>query len=706
MTATDTRTSDQIRLWGAVALVALALRLAHQYAMLETPFSTLLIGDGLAYDTWARRIAAGEWMGSETFYQSPLYPYFLACVYTVTDGSVHAARVVQAVLGAAACVLLGVAGRTWFDTRVGLMAAIGLAVFPWAVFAEGLIQKSALDGFLMCAVLAALGGFARGRRARWLWCAGVALGLFALNRETARVIYPVVMVWLVLAFREPFTRRAGWAAVFTLAAALVTVPVGARNQMVGGEFLISTSQAGPNFYIGNNRAATGTYEPLLPDGGTVERERHDATRLAEAASGRALSPQQVSEFWVEQAWSFIRSDPWAWMRLLGTKAALSVNRAELVDTESLAVYAEYSPVLRLLSWLSFALLVPLTVLGVSLVRLSSARTVLLGIGVSLWFTLVAFYVVDRYRFPLVPVALLFSAAGLAAWRDGAPTSRKRVALAAAAVAAVVAYWPVTATFRDPTVFNIGMGFLNTGQPAQAVPWLRDATTRFPEHGEAFVALAEAYGQTEDHAEAERALEQAVRLLPEDWQTRTALAIAADAAGRPEAAIEHFREAVRLAPSRAETRVNLGVALAESGAAIAAETELLAALRLEPDNTRISDLLVAGVESQRETAAASARLQQIAAAHPTSSALWMSVGQFLTRHGRHTEAVGHARAAVAALPQSVGLRLFLANALVQGGQPAEALAIVDHILTDPAMRASTSPAEQGRIRAFRDALVGR
>jgi Flp pilus assembly protein TadD len=700
-------TANGLRLWGAVAAIALGLRLAHQYAMLDTPFSTVLIGDAQAYDAWARRIAAGDWMGAETFYQSPLYPYFLACLYAASDGSVHVARVVQACLGAAACVLLGLAGRTWFGDRAGLIAACGLALFPWAMFAEGLIQKSALDAFLMSAVLAAVAAFWQERRTRWLWCAGVAIGLFALNRETARVVFPVVVVWLLAGFRDyPLSRRAVWAATVTLAAAIVTVPVGVRNQMMGGTFLISTSQAGPNFYIGNNRDATGSYEPLLPDGGTVERERLDATRLAEAATGRPLSPQQVSEFWTGQAWSFIRSDPWAWMRLLGTKALLAVNRAELVDTESMAVYAEHSPVLALLSWFSFGLLGPLAICGIVLTFPSSQRSLLIGLGVSLWMTLIVFYVVDRYRFPLVPIALLCGAAGVSAWRDGITVARKRAAVAAAAAVAVVAFWPVAGIFRDPTVFNIGIGLLTAGEPAQALPWLRDATTRFPDHAEAFVALGAAHEETHNVAEQQRALEQAVRLLPNDWQVRTTLAIASQSAGRADLAIAHFREAARLAPTRAEARVNLAVALAGSGQTIEAETLLSEAVGLEPDNARISDMLVAVVESRGDVPWAVERLGEHVAARPRATALGVSVGQFLIRHRRHADAVVHARRAVAAQPLAVGLRLLLANALVLDGKRAEALAVVEQVLLDPGMRATTTPSEQERIRAFRDALISR
>ena len=34
-------------------------------------------------DDHPRRIAAGDWLGGEVFYQSPLYPYFLGALYTL-----------------------------------------------------------------------------------------------------------------------------------------------------------------------------------------------------------------------------------------------------------------------------------------------------------------------------------------------------------------------------------------------------------------------------------------------------------------------------------------------------------------------------------------------------------------------------------------------------------------------------------------------
>ena len=49
---------------------------------------------------------------------------------------------IQALLGAAACVLLGLAARRFFNQAVAIVAAVMLAIYPPAIFFDGLIQKS------------------------------------------------------------------------------------------------------------------------------------------------------------------------------------------------------------------------------------------------------------------------------------------------------------------------------------------------------------------------------------------------------------------------------------------------------------------------------------------------------------------------------------------------------------------------------------
>src|SRR5262249_11940969 len=162
----------------------------------------------------------------------------------------------------------------------------------------------------------------------WLWLAlGLALGALSLTRENAVVLFVVILGWSILRF--PLRTSA----VLTLGVAVVLLPVAIRNSIVGGGLYVTTSQFGPNFFIGNHPGADGTYQSLRYGRGAPEYEQRDASELAEYALHRRLTPKEVSGFWTARAIAFIASEPRAWLKLTARKIALLGNAAEMVDTE-------------------------------------------------------------------------------------------------------------------------------------------------------------------------------------------------------------------------------------------------------------------------------------------------------------------------------------------------------------------------------------
>lgn len=402
--------------FAAVALVAIAVRgLVLRQLSGTLPLSTLIL-DGRIYDAWAQRIAAGDWLGTEVFYQAPLYPYCLAAIYWLLGHDAMLVRIGQAGLSVTACLLLASSGRRFFNSRTGMIAGLMLAIYPPAIFFDALVQKGALDLWLMTLLLALLAEMLVRRSWRWSLAAGLALGALTLNRENARVLYPVLLAWKGLYFRDvPWSRRAAWMAALTSGLALILLPVGARNYYVGGEFLLTTSQLGPNFFIGNHAGANGRYEPLVPLRGDPRFERTDATRLAEQAVGRKLSPNDVSRYWLSQSWNYIRAQPGDWLRLMARKTLLTFHATEVADSESIDVYAEYSWLLRGLWRLwHLGVALPLGVLGVWVTRRQWRElTLLYAMFLVLAAATALFYVFARYRLTLVPITLLFAAAALA-----------------------------------------------------------------------------------------------------------------------------------------------------------------------------------------------------------------------------------------------------------------------------------------------------
>jgi len=208
--------------------------------------------------------------------------------------------------------------------------------------------------------------------------------------------------------------RTRQAAAFILGLAIVLLPVAIRNYAVGGGFYLTTSQFGPNFFIGNNPNADGTYMSLRFGRGAPEYERQDATELAEHATGRTLTPSEVSSYWTDRAVDFITAHPAQWLSLLGRKVVLLVNATEMLDTESQESYAEWSWPLRLGGWFGhYGVLVPLAALGMMLAWPDRRRMAILYALTGVYAaSVLMFYVFARYRLPLVPFLMLFAAAAL------------------------------------------------------------------------------------------------------------------------------------------------------------------------------------------------------------------------------------------------------------------------------------------------------
>src|SRR6185295_684113 len=153
-----------------------------------------------------------------------------------------------------------------------------LALYAPAVFFDGLVQKSVLDVFLVCLLLAQLAGFmAEHPHARadvpgaWRWLGvGATLGALSLTRENALIFVPVLLGWIWWQVRTVAPTRVHMTAALLAGLGIALVPVGVRNRLVGGEFHLTTAQSGPNFFIGNNPAADGTYIPLRFGRGSPE----------------------------------------------------------------------------------------------------------------------------------------------------------------------------------------------------------------------------------------------------------------------------------------------------------------------------------------------------------------------------------------------------------------------------------------------------
>jgi 4-amino-4-deoxy-L-arabinose transferase-like glycosyltransferase len=464
MDAFPSRSRDEWLTAAGLFFSALALRLAHlRQIAANDPFFYLPSVDPRIYHDWAVELSRGGWIGDEVFLLGPLYPYFLGLVYAAVGPNILAAKLIHCLIGSATCVLVWMLAREVFDRRVALLAGAMTAVYSMLIFYEGSLMITNLQTPLVLLVLiTAVKGLRAPTPGRW-FLAGALLGLAALARENVLLYAPIAVFWILWQLRAPL----GWKGAVAVAAAFcagAALPVGTatvRNYAVSGEPALIVAGGGAQFYTGNNPDADGTYRiPKIFPRHLADhpfKERAIYRDHAERRTGRTLRESEVSAFWVGEGLGFIRAQPIAWVRLLARKFLLFWNAEEIWNNRSYTLSRSSSLVLRL-PLLGFGVVAPLALLGIALSAGDWRRLFPLHAMVGVFLaTALIFFVLSRFRTPVVPVLIVFAASGALALWDAARAGKIRrlaAALLALALFALLVHLPLVEENLSMAHYNL------------------------------------------------------------------------------------------------------------------------------------------------------------------------------------------------------------------------------------------------------------
>lgn len=129
-----------------------------------------------------------------------LYQFVLALILPLSglDRVDIAGRLLSAAVGVATVVLVFLCGRQLYGQRVGVVAALFMAIMPYSVVVS---RQILLDGpMALCASLTlyCLIRFGSSRNVGWFYAAGAAMGLTMLAKETAIILVGAIYVFLAL----------------------------------------------------------------------------------------------------------------------------------------------------------------------------------------------------------------------------------------------------------------------------------------------------------------------------------------------------------------------------------------------------------------------------------------------------------------------------------------------------------------------------
>jgi 4-amino-4-deoxy-L-arabinose transferase-like glycosyltransferase len=470
-----------------IGLFALVLRLLHlQQIRANDPFFDRPSVDPRVYHEWALRIAGGDWLGDEPFFMAPLYAYFLGSLYWLFGPDFLTPRIVHAVLGALTCVLVWRLARELFDHRVALLAGALTAAYSMLIFYEGsLLVENLLVPLTLLVVLAALRALSAPSAGRWA-LAGAGVGLTAVARPNVLLFAPLLLLWMFGALRErvALSRRFALAGVFAAGVALLVLPVTVRNLVVTGDATLIATSGGSNFYSGNNPDANGAYLVPRPFPRLAADDAREQEALyqqyAEQALGRSLRPSEASAYWVGQGLAYIRENPVAWLRLEARKLALFLNATEIWNNRSIELSRPFSWVLRL-PLLSFGAVAPLALLGLAATARDWRRLFPLYAMIAVYLaSALLFFVLSRYRVPVVPVLIVFAACGVMHGVDAARAQRFRdlsLALAVLALFAVATHVPLIRPNLGMAYYNLGNRYKDRGEWGLAIAQYEQALER-------------------------------------------------------------------------------------------------------------------------------------------------------------------------------------------------------------------------------------
>jgi tetratricopeptide (TPR) repeat protein len=621
--------------------LALLLRVAHVLTLRSSPFFDSLFLDLALYDEWGARIATGALLGEAPFFQDPLYAYVLGAVYAVLGHEHLPVLLIQALSGAAVGPMLAVAARRHLGPSVALVAGALAAVYLPSIYYDGLILKTSLSVFLVALLLLLLSR-AGDHGATWWIVVGAVLGAACLNRGNLLLAAPLLAVWILArgaGHGSDGTGRSGppWGAArrkelvaFGAGLLLLLLPAALHNRLAGGEWILTTANAGQNLFIGNNPLnVDGEYQALPFVDSNPRHEQADFAAEAARRSGAPLGPRRTSRFWRDEALRWMREHPGDLTVLTWRKLQVFWSAYEVPDNLDYYLYREYAPLLRL-PVPGFGLVAPLGLLGALLALSRPGWPRLLAVFVAVYSTsVVAFFVLARFRMPMMPAIHVLAALAaveivrsVRAWLGGRAAPTRAVALSLALIA--LCAW-VNLPVRGPrdgyavriaraldlphraettalAHYNLGLVHARRAEAAKRAGGARASErTRLwygraeeelllaielePERPQFHVELGKVLAQQHRDAEAIERYRIARELAPGDYRIAHSLGLLYRRVGDLDSAAAAFRRSLALAPRHAAGAVQLGEVLLEQGRAADAAQAFRHALRLNPDDAR-------------------------------------------------------------------------------------------------------------------------
>jgi 4-amino-4-deoxy-L-arabinose transferase-like glycosyltransferase len=442
-----------------VFVAALSMRLSYLAGIETSPYYNIdyLKGTSDCYRFFqaALIISSGDVIGEGVFVQAPLYPYLLGLLFKILGGgNFLIPRFIQIIMGSGTAVLAYCIARRLKNDGAGILAGLFAAFYGPLILYDAAILRTGLLAFLYALlILLMISGQARPGLLRGILC-GAVFGLGILGKANIMVMLPVTPWWIYEAGKRSGPKSAVRLLIGTLAGlALIMSPLVIRNTAAHVPPFALTEKGPLEFIAGNH----------LEGGANMWQPTSDMLKMSAESQGSMLKALGI-------VLRSHRDKPLdlAKKQLVKTRAFL--NGYEAPGNINYYVEKRYVGFLNK-PWINWPVLLGFAVIGIWALRKKGREGAMLYSYVFLYsIGVIAFYVLARFRIPLVPALCVFAGAG--AWMMiDLIRERKWSHFSAAVVivlAVIIAAWPRVDDPVQPTDYrNLALFHMMKQEPERA-----------------------------------------------------------------------------------------------------------------------------------------------------------------------------------------------------------------------------------------------
>ena len=400
-------------LW-SIALLGFLLRLgtAIEFSGINGGANNMLsppvVSDLRTYMTLGSEIARGI-LPKEFYYQPFYYAVFLPAIYLLSGTSLRAVVVVQCLLGGFTSLFAGLTGKELFGRAAGLLAALFTAISTPLLLYAPFHQNETLQAFNLTLLFFLFLRALRRRNLSYWALTGLMAGVALLTRGNALLFLPLLLAGLWLMKRVSPRRKGVFTLVFLACFLAPQIPFIAYNTAAKGRLTGPSTAADAVRALGNTpEAPPGGRNAGLP-AGPMEYPPSYHSWMAKAARGVSV-PRQMFEWMCRE--------PGAFFELQFRKLLLFWDGRELPNNVSLYGEGKYSWILAALLPGRSHLLLALALAGMFLFAGRSfssgmrRRGYLYCFCVIYWGAVALFYILSRFRAPIIPLTQVFAGAFL------------------------------------------------------------------------------------------------------------------------------------------------------------------------------------------------------------------------------------------------------------------------------------------------------